>query len=599
MALGFAVVFSRLWALDADPSSLVHPEIMTDEGWWAHNARNFLLTGRWILDEHNPPLWMAPLHTLLVWASLESFGPSLWATRLPGALAGIILWVAGARMLVLSVPGRWAWAGAVLLGMNGFLWSHARVGFVETLQLACLSVGAWAALSSSLSDSRPWQAGRGAIAALFLVLSALAKPSGVPVAVAIGVWLVWEGLRRRTAAALIGFAAGAVFASGVIGAAFVLPNADAILGDLLSQSGSSFGGHSWLRTFLSFGHTYHPGEPLMLVALAPCWWALVIAVTFRGLAGERPLATGLARMAWLWLVLAALLTASQFYQPDRRMLLAAPPLVFLLVLHLSAGIRLPGRPDASFRAIDVLLPFAMLTTGLALAGFVGVFGFWREVFSGPEGARISGRAIAVLVWLSAGGGAALMLWGLHSLPWPGIRVHAAWLLVPLLLLEGVHAARGLAAPAFSVRDAALDVARRIDAEEPICRVIQGKIANTLALESHGFAFHTRQWRGGIEMNLDGWRRYRPRFVVVGRRDDGRVWAPPVVPPVEKLERVATYPLWQDASGRARLSADLYRVPDALGPCRDVREAARPPVGRDRSNPETSRPGPPERSTLPR
>lgn len=38
--------------LDADPSLLISRDFITDEGWWAHNARNAVFHGQWRTDEH-------------------------------------------------------------------------------------------------------------------------------------------------------------------------------------------------------------------------------------------------------------------------------------------------------------------------------------------------------------------------------------------------------------------------------------------------------------------------------------------------------------------------------------------------------------------
>ncbi len=49
----------RFHALEADPSEAVGRVFLSDEGWWAHNARNHYLFGAWVLDDWNQArLWL-------------------------------------------------------------------------------------------------------------------------------------------------------------------------------------------------------------------------------------------------------------------------------------------------------------------------------------------------------------------------------------------------------------------------------------------------------------------------------------------------------------------------------------------------------------
>ena len=54
----------RLTALEADPPPTLSSDFLSDESWWAHNARNHALFGSWRLDDFNQGLFAAPLHTL-------------------------------------------------------------------------------------------------------------------------------------------------------------------------------------------------------------------------------------------------------------------------------------------------------------------------------------------------------------------------------------------------------------------------------------------------------------------------------------------------------------------------------------------------------
>src|SRR5215471_8008626 len=61
-----ASVLLRLIHLDADPPALMSRDFITDEGWWAHNARNAFFYGHWLIDDHNPGVYSAYLYNAFV-----------------------------------------------------------------------------------------------------------------------------------------------------------------------------------------------------------------------------------------------------------------------------------------------------------------------------------------------------------------------------------------------------------------------------------------------------------------------------------------------------------------------------------------------------
>ena len=69
----------RLLALSADPPSTTKQDFITDEAWWAHNARNHTLFGQWVLDDFNQALFAAPMHTAMIRLSFMCGGVSLAA----------------------------------------------------------------------------------------------------------------------------------------------------------------------------------------------------------------------------------------------------------------------------------------------------------------------------------------------------------------------------------------------------------------------------------------------------------------------------------------------------------------------------------------
>ncbi len=118
----------RLLFLGADPPQDMHEHFFTDEAWWAHNARNHALFGRWIMDDHNPPLYGAPLYTAVLRGVYGLLGTGLVPTRLLAALSGALACVVLYLGLRLRHPRSEALAPALLLAGSYFAISHGRVG---------------------------------------------------------------------------------------------------------------------------------------------------------------------------------------------------------------------------------------------------------------------------------------------------------------------------------------------------------------------------------------------------------------------------------------------------------------------------------------
>ena len=141
-------------SLDADPSRLLWRDFITDEGWWTGEARDRALFGEWVMDEYNQGL-STPLATWTWWLSFRALGASLWAARLPGAIASLLaLLLLGllARRPAGDCPGgsverepdpRLA---ALLLGSAIPFAMHARIAMPEPLSLF-LVLAAWLCLS--------------------------------------------------------------------------------------------------------------------------------------------------------------------------------------------------------------------------------------------------------------------------------------------------------------------------------------------------------------------------------------------------------------------------------------------------------------------
>src|SRR5215471_16370711 len=85
--MGLALLL-RVINLNADPSALISRDLITDEGWWTHNARNALFHGQFRLDDYNLGFYSSPLYNYAIYAVLKLLGTSFAAVRLLPAVCG-------------------------------------------------------------------------------------------------------------------------------------------------------------------------------------------------------------------------------------------------------------------------------------------------------------------------------------------------------------------------------------------------------------------------------------------------------------------------------------------------------------------------------
>lgn len=173
LVLVLAAAYLRLNALDADPVPELSGDVISDEAWWAHNARNHALFGRFVLDDFNQGLFASPLHTAMVRLSFWAGGVSLQQVRLVSAvsstgtvaLLGLLLWRewgAMASLLAMSI-----------LGGDSFALSYDRSGFVEPLPTFLMT------LSSVLILAREHRTRSLLLAGIVSMLAFFAKANAV------------------------------------------------------------------------------------------------------------------------------------------------------------------------------------------------------------------------------------------------------------------------------------------------------------------------------------------------------------------------------------------------------------------------------------
>lgn len=563
----------RLLFLGADPPQDMHEHFFTDEAWWAHNARNHALFGRWIMDDHNPPLYGAPLYTAVLRGVYHLLGTGLVPTRLLAAISGALASV----VLYLGLRARHrrseALAPALLLGCSYFAISHSRVGLVESFQLLLIVI---AAVSVRLAAERPaW----GYLGGVGLVLALLAKPTAIALIPAFSLfWLLhWYAARRDPSlppfqfesVRRFSFAAGA---AGVLALALWLwPVRHEVMNQMRVSSIVSFTDHGVPRVeFLGLGllglrrngFVSQSIVPLLLVAL-------LAACRLSRRDGPRPSLTEC--FGWAWLGGALLLLLPQHYQVDRRFLLLWPAVAILAAPALCApGLPLPGRFEGAGAR------WRSAAAGLVLGGAVAMFLLpWLAEGAGGIVAALGGTpagAIVTPVWHLAAALGALLGW------WAGPRLRATPRILPwyvaigaFLVAEPLRFGAFLSRPTFTIRDTSdsLEVlTRHWPARD---RVIVGLVADEFAMNTRLFPFVMRaRQHTGVRMNLDGWTRFRPNITVnrirpgsdeeeghgavydEARARDFRVWR--------------IFPIWPDASGRPRYLAEFLVAPAHCPEC---------------------------------
>jgi 4-amino-4-deoxy-L-arabinose transferase-like glycosyltransferase len=138
-----AALILRVINLDADPSALVSRDFITDEGWWAHNARNAVLYGQWRIDDHNLGLYSAFLYNLLLYFTFKLLGISFTTLRLLSAVAGWLSVVLTFLLVRREQSFRAAFFASSLLGLSNLHILYSRTGFAESTMVCFLALMLW------------------------------------------------------------------------------------------------------------------------------------------------------------------------------------------------------------------------------------------------------------------------------------------------------------------------------------------------------------------------------------------------------------------------------------------------------------------------
>lgn len=544
----------RLVVLGADPPPGLMLDYLTDEGWWAHNARDHALFGRWIMDDHNEALFWAPLYTGALRLMYAVTGVGLVPTRLLAALAGLATCAVVYAFVRASHGWKAASVATLLLGTDYFFLTNNRIGYVESFQAVFMTAACLAVVAAGSRRGSAFAAGALVTASLMAKVSAVVLGGIVVV-----YWLAWLVLRRGSSSEIPAFAwrcpvdvAIGAMAAAVLAYAVIQPD-PTLLGAKTEQRTGMTTSHNPVLSLATLGlqlpndriatSGFVTGSLPLLVT------ALVLAV--RALAYRaRPLAHGarafdpLALMCWCWLAAGSVQVGLlRLWQPDRRYLFLVPPLAILAALELTRG----GRDDAA-RGITRPRLFAASVLIAVFVGFAarGPWSKWLHVNGGGMGPSPA----AAIVWF-------VMAAGVVPLAWMGLRLAARgrWPSVPLapvalgyVLLGLGPLAAYLTHPTWAMRSASetmTAIARELPPER---RIAVGDFADTFGMESDLFAFVIRSWpEKNMFMNLDGWERFRPAIAL----DEG----PPAVERAD-FERRTTLALAPDGDGVPRRLIDV-------------------------------------------
>lgn len=570
----------RLMDLEADPPLRVSAAFITDEGWWAQNARQHALFGHWVMDDHNPALYVAPVYTLALRGVYAVAGVGIWQTRLLSALAGILTCLALYAGLRAVLPTRQALPPSLFLALSLATVTLNRIAFTESLQLFLMTVAASAML---WAGRRFWW---GMLAGIALALAVLCKPNALVMAPILAAFWAGEWWRERGSSQPLAArlrplvalaAAGAVFA-GLVTLVFVVPHWSAIR----TQLGVSIANVYAVNTRLGDGGVLFFFIPWF--GLRPTLFSSdsvvpllgVALLAWRRIRGAGATASDSAeRLMWWWFGGGLLFQALQSYQPERRFLLLMVPLIVLGSRGLlEEGVRLvAGRPREGLPRHLLAGGVAGALVGLLLLGWwVAPLTRWLAVVRIGGEPGISASTIQQFLWHGSVVGGLLLavrLWrwaprrGVVFRVWP-------WLCLWLVLEPG-RLYRDLARPSYALRDGAETLADLSAQLPPDRRVVTGDLANTLALDSDLFSFLIRNDRTtGAAINLDGWERFRPSLAVSARLAGAR-YGNPAAAALSDFMPICTFVLRPGTEANGLLEATLWQA-------RGVALRARCPAG---------------------
>ncbi|MGE0352573.1 MAG: hypothetical protein AB7I33_01050 [Gemmatimonadales bacterium] len=512
LAILLVTLLPRVVSLGADPPLDFQTGFLADEGAWAHNARNYVLFGRWVMDQHNPGLIATPLYSGTLVLIYRAIGVGLLQTRLLAAVSGALACVV--LFLALRAAGRGTGRSLVpplILGFSYFMLTNNRVAFTESYQLLFIAM-----MFAGLVAARR-RTGWAALAGLAFLCAMLVKPSAIVMGlVAVVFWWLERG---RTAAdghlaarefrifgltAIVAVLAAAAVLAVTVDWAPIAQQLSISLRNVFSGGAHPEDIRPSLAGLGVIGFTLNGFVRQCLLLLIGTLWYAAVRLS-RSAAAPADTAE---RLCWVWLSAALCFLSTQQYQPDRRFLLLLPPLAVLFSGLLSGGFVIPARERLSGWRAALIGALAGALAGLLLQGEIS-----RAVAVRLD---LTTTTAASLIWNAGIGCGALVGWlAARLLPARPFAL-PAWLpLAGFLLTDPLASVRYLRHPHFSVPEIQQAFGRATAGWPPEDRVIVGTVADALVMPTDFFAFTIRRRAStGAFLNLDGWTRFRPAVAVV-------------------------------------------------------------------------------------
>ena len=125
----------RLLFLDADPgiikSLLGNATDANDEAYWALAARNLFSYGQLITNNFSHVV-VSPFYTMATYLAYTLFDLSLFSTRFPNAIAGVLsVWLL--YQIVKTYDLRGAFVAALILAVENVYFTYTRIGHPEVM----------------------------------------------------------------------------------------------------------------------------------------------------------------------------------------------------------------------------------------------------------------------------------------------------------------------------------------------------------------------------------------------------------------------------------------------------------------------------------
>jgi 4-amino-4-deoxy-L-arabinose transferase-like glycosyltransferase len=580
-----AALLLRVINLDADPSALISRDFITDEGWWAHNARNAVLYGQWRIDDHNLGLYSAYLYNGLLYLTFKLFGVSFTTLRLLSAVGGWLTVILLFLLVRRENSSRAALFAAALLGLSNLHILYSRTGFPEGTIVFFLSLTLW--LWSKRREHFMFCLLSGIAFALMLLTKITAIYLLPGIVLFIMAAFIRRSVRRREA---LFFLLGSGFVIGAYTVFFLAPNFNNWLQfNLANGSGSEWpiGLSGRVQSILRlFGSSFYAEAPL-LTGLSLLWLGLFIVGASRNGFLKAIRGAGELEIIGTTLFIGYMFSLSlTIHQPERRFI----PVLFLMTILAAvvlekgwASLRELASPEyqmgaGGWFAVLFLLPAIGIlelkwralgspsSPGswlLKLAIIAGLIALALVISRGRVGHRlrkrlvIASRTIFIVLFCVLSLALiykSLLLWGLDVEAWilgatgnrPLLLARSAIVLVfvvvivaslirarriafPLimgsfLLIEGIQISTWLSQPTYSLKEATASLADMVTRDDTIVTYYE------TVLLSAGANVICRSVRRGFNVNV--FEQTNPDYTLILRRDNWRDYALEEMPPEE-------------------------------------------------------------------